>query len=401
MTHFARGGQQMKLVWICTTVLALACIFNASAEPPGDGWFKVWSDEFNSREIDESEWRLITNEDWNKDGKLSWFDAKNVKLDGQHLVIENHWHKSGGSHGEDYSGGRADTHKRWTYGYFEARIRFEDDDNHFWPTFWMWKWLPEGIATEFDIMEFSAWHDTPTQSHHTKGKDNRITEESGEDIDDWHIWAVLWTEDEVSFFIDGDKQYSSPYAESARGEELPIIFTCTPNREKNPRMSGEYPRLLVDWVRVWQPIMDSPEGMATLIPTDEKIVAWSKASGRMLIVSPGKGQLEDLLMAPQLKKEMPSSPFTVVGLDDGHVALKTTDGLYVSVDHDRKDRVYGTANEPGEWERFEWMPQSDGTMALRCVANQRYLTVNKKTYFSLSATATNVGPNEKFRFETL
>lgn len=371
------------------------------ADPPGKQWFKVWADEFKGTEVNEDKWRLVDREDWNQGNQVSWFKSKNVKLDGEHLCIENHWHSTRGENGETFSGGWIDSKEFWTYGYFEARIKLEDDDNHFWPTFWMWKWQPGEQANEFDIMELSGWHDTPTQSHHTAGKKDKATQESGVDIDEWHEWGVLWSKDEVTFYIDGRKRFSSGHEDSAVKELLPIIFTCTPNREKHPKRSGTYPRFMIDWVRVWKPAPDLDKGQAAPLPVGDGVVFFMPKAKKGLQVARGEGALNNLLVLDGQIAKTAMQSFEVEDLGGGLVALKTQSGKYLSVDLEQSMRIYASADEVGDCEKFEWVPQKDGMIALKSCKTKQYCSINKKKIVYLSATASKVGVTERFAYDLL
>lgn len=392
----------LSLKYYSFTLLLATAVCSAvsvHAAPPGKGWEQVWADEFNDRKVDASKWRIHDNLDWDKDGKICWFKPSNVKTENGSLIIENHWYEKPGDHDEDYSGGWIDSLTDWNQGYFEARVKLEFKDKGFWPTFWMWRWMPDRIATEFDIMEYSAYSENPTQSHHTAGKTDHKTEQSSVDMDEWHEWGLLWSDDEVTFYIDGRKQFSSGFEDSAKDERLPIILSCSPNRENHPRLSGTYPRFMVDWVRVWQKAAEPEEGIPPPLPVGVPMVMRSSASRKNWHVATGRGSINRVLLSDQPTDIEDTQRFTIEDLGEGLVAIKTGDGKYLTVDAKQEMRIYATADTVGEWEKFHWLPQKNGTIALRSNKNGKYLTVARRTRFSVSATSRLIGSNEMFVFD--
>lgn len=243
---------------ICLSrILALVALFlvslsTAHSAPPGTGWSLAFSDEFNDTTVDSSKWKISKGQDWSKDGIKCWFYPENVNENGNALVIENKWLPSPGPNGELYSGATIISNQKFTHGYIEARTRLDWVDGHFWPTFWMNEYRADGSANEFDIMEYNHWSTYPTQSHHFPKKEGVTTVPSNASVNEWHVWGVLWTENEITFYVDGIKQFSSERPQVAATDLLPLVFSCSPNLNKNPARTGQYPRFFVDWVRVWQ-----------------------------------------------------------------------------------------------------------------------------------------------------
>lgn len=143
-------------------------------KPPVEGdWVQTFSEEFEKGVLDESKWRMYTENYWDK---RSHFSKDNVILKGGKAILR--YEKKSGFHNDDpklkqtdYATGFLDTYGKWVqrYGYFEARMKLPTGPG-LWPAFWLmpdrgeaegpqWKRADTGRgAMEFDIMEFlSRW----------------------------------------------------------------------------------------------------------------------------------------------------------------------------------------------------------------------------------------------------
>lgn len=184
-----------------------------------EGYHLDWSDEFESGSApSSSEW-------WYETGAGGWGNNEiqeyvSQSKDGVSLAeisdgsLKIKAQKIGG---KIYSI-RINTHRSWTYGWFEARLKLTDAPGA-WPAFWM---MPKNFKTwpgdgEIDIMEYAIStqgkdrssssihcnaynHIQGTQKTHVKGVSNAASE--------FHVYACEWTADEMNFYIDGTKHFS-------------------------------------------------------------------------------------------------------------------------------------------------------------------------------------------------
>ncbi len=143
-------------------------------KPPVEGdWVQTFSEEFDDGTLDETKWRIYTENYWDK---RSHFSKDNVILKDGKAILR--YEKKTGFHNDDpklkqtdYATGFLDTYGKWVqrYGYFEARMKLPTGPG-LWPAFWLmpdrgeaegpqWKRADTGRgAMEFDIMEFlSRW----------------------------------------------------------------------------------------------------------------------------------------------------------------------------------------------------------------------------------------------------
>ena len=185
-----------------------------------DGYRLVWHDEFEQDTVLNAEnW---THEVWRKgfvnnelqeyvnhktpNGQLVT-EVKNGRLL-IHCVKEN---------GKIYSGRvYAKVHEGWQYGYFEASIKLPKGRGT-WPAFWMMpvnfrSWPADG---EIDIMEEVGYHPNYVSSSlhanaHVHSNGTQVTHEilcEGAE-NDFHTYAMLWTAQNITTYVDGRLQLS-------------------------------------------------------------------------------------------------------------------------------------------------------------------------------------------------
>jgi len=197
-----------------------------------EGYNLVWSDEFNDmRENDGKPSMPGTEKWWFETGASGWgnnelqnyidrfigTDTCAVVTDGTLKIIAK-------KKGSEVISIRMNTIESWQYGYFEARLRMPSGKGT-WPAFWM---LPKDFKSwpldgEIDIMEYVGYdpnmvhasvhtmaynHAIGTQKTATKRVENVETE--------FHIYALEWTADRITAFIDGQQYFS--FANDGRGD---------------------------------------------------------------------------------------------------------------------------------------------------------------------------------------
>jgi beta-glucanase (GH16 family) len=235
----------------------------------------IWSDEFEgpAGELpDPDRWVFDIGTDWgNAQLEFDTDRPENVSLDGEgHLAITA---RKESYDGQPYTSGRIKTKDRFerTYGRFEARIKLPVGQG-MWPAFWM---LGADIdeagwpaCGEIDIMEYRG-HE-PRVLHGTihgpgyKGDDsigNRHLLERGGFHEEFHVFAVEWTENKIVWSVDGEVYHS------VTPEDLPVGTEWVYDRPYfillnlavggrwvgAPDEETEFPQsMLVDWVRVYE-----------------------------------------------------------------------------------------------------------------------------------------------------
>ena len=193
-----------------------------SAYDAPDGYSLVWQDEFDKG-------NTLNADDWTHEVKNSgWVNNElqnyvNHTTPGGNLVTEVRNDKlritALKENGKVYSGRvYAHINQGWQYGYFEASIKLPSGKGT-WPAFWMmpvgndWNTNPWPMCGEIDIMEevgcvpnevSSSIH---TQDYnHTKNtqKTHAFVLPGAEG--EFHVYALLWTADEITTYVDGKVQ---------------------------------------------------------------------------------------------------------------------------------------------------------------------------------------------------
>ncbi len=225
------------------------------APPAGKVWRLVWHDEFEGTRLDDTKWASPPPGP-RRDG---WWLPEAVRLDGQgHLTIQTYWD------GTRYVDGCVRTRDKFepTFGWFEARIRFQKQPGH-WSAFWLYNDSVGSTAnagrdgTEIDIIE-KPWLDDRAQhalhwdgygaEHKSEGK---VIEIPGI-MEGFHTFSLWWTPEEYRFYVDGRETWRT----SAGGVcQVPLYIKLsdeigdwagTIRREQLPD------EFLVDYVRVYQ-----------------------------------------------------------------------------------------------------------------------------------------------------
>ena len=278
------------------TLLTLVTAFAAASQTTTTGWQLVWSDEFNGAAgtpPDPTKW----NYDLGHGNPYGWGNGElenytnstaNAFQDGNgNLVIRAIRDSSG-----NFTSARLQTgspgastqtaDNKWQYGLVEARIKLPFGHG-VWPAFWM---LGENIGTvnwpacgEIDIMENfgtygnvnnaatnngTAHGPVATGSGSAYGAGGKITLPLGETVyDDYHIYAIQWSQDSVAFYVDGALYYTATPDKVPAGQWKfnapffillnlaiggPSTFLGTPD----PNLPFANQDMLVDYVRVYQ-----------------------------------------------------------------------------------------------------------------------------------------------------
>jgi beta-glucanase (GH16 family) len=242
--------------------------------PPRRGYSLVWQDEFDGTALDSTKWTVYSGP---RRAAQNTADAVAV-ADG---VLTITTYTQDGVHFTGF----LDTAGKFltAYGWFEARIRFESSPGE-WGAFWLQSPTmgnPVGdvgtAGAEIDVVEhrFSDtadvdisnsyginlhWDGYGASHRHVGGRG--VPMAGAEALQGgWHTYALLWTPERYTFFLDGVAQWATQAGVSRRPEFIKL--TC---EVQDASWAGHIPaggygprgrsttRMLVDWVRVWQPV---------------------------------------------------------------------------------------------------------------------------------------------------
>jgi len=249
----------------------IPCILNAQE------WELIWSDEFSGNSINSEYWtHEIGTGDWGwGNGELQYYQEENTSVENGHLTIEAREEPQGilGQWNVPYfySSSRIITRDKFDfrYGKVEARMKTIDGTG-FWPAFWL---LPNGGCWpengEIDIME--QWgNDGPTNqttgaAHAGDGCQGSSIYQSwnttinGSYADDFHTYSIIWYENYIGWYVDGDLKHFITPASFSGGFEWPYnqdnwyIILNLAVTNSGPNDNTVFPSdIEIDYVRVYQ-----------------------------------------------------------------------------------------------------------------------------------------------------
>jgi uncharacterized protein (TIGR03437 family) len=258
-------------------IIAVACLLLldgaaawAQTPPAGMSWQLLWSDEFNGAAgspPNPTYWTYDLGTDCCGNNELETYTnlPENAHMDGfGHLDI----HIENPSPGV-YTSARIKTEGLFgvDYGRIEARIKIPAGQG-MWPAFWM---LGNNITNigwpncgEIDIMEnIGSTPATAYGSLHGPDSYNATAQyqlPSGALADDFHVYSVEWSANEITFYVDGNLYETQSSGASGWVFNLPsnpffIILNAAVGGDwpGAPNATTVFPQdMLVDYVRVYQ-----------------------------------------------------------------------------------------------------------------------------------------------------
>ncbi len=265
------------LVLLCACVPYAGRTAPAAIQPPRPGYRLVWHDEFDGAALDTAKWTAYAGA--RRDAQNS--PAAVAVADGA-LTITTY--TEGGVHRTGF----IDTANRFltTYGWLEARIRFESSPGE-WGAFWIQSPTmgnPVGdvaaAGAEIDVAEHrfsdSAGADISNSyginlhwdgygaAHRHAGGIGAPPAGAPRLQGGWHLYAVRWTPESYTFFLDGVEQWATRESVSRRPEFIKLTCEVQDGGWAGHIPAGGYgprdrsaTRMQVDWVRVWRPLSTS------------------------------------------------------------------------------------------------------------------------------------------------
>jgi beta-glucanase (GH16 family) len=261
------------------------------APAPAGEWKLVWSDEFDRPgSPDPAKWDY--EEGFIRNNESQYYTrgrSENARVEGGHLVIEARhepWANPrfdakarSGRRGSpatrpsaEYTSASLTTFGRaeWTYGRVEVRAKLPKGRG-VWPAAWMLgvnrRQVGWPACGEIDILEFVGH--TPDTVHatvHFRNRDGRHQQSGdrlkvGDPCDDFHVYAVEWTPEQMEFFFDGRPyhHFDLAGADDKKGDNAflhpqhLILNFAVGGAWGGPVDPAVFPQqYLVDYVRVYQ-----------------------------------------------------------------------------------------------------------------------------------------------------
>jgi beta-glucanase (GH16 family) len=261
----------------------------------------VWSDEFEGAGvIDSDKWHHQTQipNPW------GWFNGEQQHYtdneensylsDGLlHIVAKRQDYVDQGLQ-QEFTSARLNSKFAFTYGRVEARARLPQGDGT-WPAIWMLGknvseiggfWYPEYGTTawpacgEIDIMEHWGWNQHYVSSALHTPSSSGATENYGglyavDVSNEFHIYGMEWTEEEIRFTVDGQVHYSyQPAQQNAATwpyfEDQYLILNVA--IEEGVDASFQESEMELDYIRVYQQAANSVDEVAAAM---QESIAWT------------------------------------------------------------------------------------------------------------------------------
>lgn len=234
----------------------------------------VWSDEFNYKGLpDSSKWGYDRGAGGWGNNELQYYTRgrqENARVQDSNLVIEA---RKENFEGAAYTSARLVSKNKgdWKYGRFEIRAKLPAGKG-MWPAIWMLptKWMYGGWpqSGEIDIMENVGYlPDSIFGTVHTGAYNHSINTQKVKSIltknisTSFHVYAIEWTAEEISFFVDG-KKYNNFKNEHTNSAAWPFDqeFHLLLNIAVGGNWGGKYgvddnifpQQMVIDYVRVYQ-----------------------------------------------------------------------------------------------------------------------------------------------------
>ncbi len=239
----------------------------------------IWSDEFNTTGLpDTSKWTYDKGNGcpdicgWGNN-ELQFYThnrQENARVQNGTLIIEARKEDFAGS---KYTSARLASKNKgdWKYGRFEIKAKLPSGRG-MWPAIWMlptkWEYGGWPHSGEIDIMEnVGYWPDSLLSTIHTGAFNGMINTQKTEGVNRndlskaFHVYAMEWTADSISFFIDDKKYHVFPNNHSG-SEAWPFDkeFHLLLNIAVGGNWGGKFgvddavfpQKMEIDYVRVYQ-----------------------------------------------------------------------------------------------------------------------------------------------------
>ncbi|RED97407.1 glycoside hydrolase family 16 protein [Marinoscillum furvescens] len=247
-----------------------------TTDPSPSSLALVWSDEFNTSEVDLSKWTIIEGDGCPElcgfgNQELQHYASENITLDDGILKITARKEQKGQraySSGKLVSKGKGD----WKYGKVVVRARLPQGTGT-WPAIWMLPTLDRPLNWprdgEIDIMEHVGYNQGMVYGTiHTEKYNHAIGTHISDSIyvqnvhEEFHDYAVFWDEQIMIWSVDGTE-----YARIAKGneeyagwpfdQEYHLIINLAVGGAWGGKMGVDdsiWPQSLeIDYVKVYQP----------------------------------------------------------------------------------------------------------------------------------------------------
>ena len=306
--------------------LALCVIQSAKAD-----WRLVWNDEFSGGSIDTNHWTFDigtgTPPGWGNN-ELEYYTsrAQNAYVSNGvlHIVAQSESYN-----GSSYTSAKLKTSGLFsqTYGRFEFRARLPQGQGY-WPALWLMPrdsvygtWAASG---EIDVMEnngsdpatvLGTIHYGGQWPNQAQSSGPAYTFQAGDAVTNFHVYALEWTSNAISWYVDSELYETQTYWWSSGGTYpapfdqpfyLIMNLAVGGNFVGNPGANTVFPgEMQVDYVRVYDWVVAPP---LKVTPSGANVIlTWpTNATGFALLFATN-------LVSPTVWKTNSTAPVVISG----------------------------------------------------------------------------------------
>lgn len=353
-------GHRLRPLAVAAGLAASLCALAGpvdTGKPEATAWHlaDAWSDEFDGESLDAGKW-VLGNPYWPgippgryMDGNVVVADGKLqlwAKADNPPPPPERFNYRQESYH--TYSVASASLSQKIQYGYFEVRAKPMPARINC--AFWLYEYVAAGQpgegTYEIDVFEIGATSPGRERTVHTnyhvflgdpamETAAGRISESQkweapGPLADGFSIYALLWNEQELAFFVDGQKIRSMPNLHFHR--PMTVKFTA----ETHPNWFGVDPAELpaafeIDYIRTWREVplaallvVGAAPGGTTVPPAGGRLVSHGAPMPLRAVPAPGHVFRGWQLEAGLGVIAEPNRPETTIAISGGTVFLRPT-----------------------------------------------------------------------------
>jgi beta-glucanase (GH16 family) len=210
-----------KLIFIIVSLVLLFSCKEKTAEP-AKTYTLVWADEFDGNSVNLDNWNFVL---WDA-GKVNNEWQQYVEDTAYYKVEDGKLYITAKKTGENEKGGYTSTRlnskqkREFKYGRIEFRAKMPEGRGT-WPALWMlgsnhdeagWPY-----CGEIDVMEYVGYEPSITHTNiHTKSDygytNNKVSINLKSAEEEFHTYGVIWTKDEIKFYIDSPENIKNTYA---------------------------------------------------------------------------------------------------------------------------------------------------------------------------------------------
>lgn len=274
---------------LADALLIAQCAAAAEQNCPGATFDTlVWHDDFDGDALDTSRWQIFAGS-YGTPYRVQTYrdDPANVRVADGELTLRATYDAATDTYfsgmvttndiGQPANPKWAKGNLGWTYGRFEIRAAVPYGRG-MWPALWMrpidnvyGEWPASG---EIDILEYlGPQSDNPNApierviaNIHYSGLDGGRKQQKGTtpitatSAQEFHVYAVEWTPERLTFSVDGDIFHEVSSWESNQGafptpfdQPFDLIFNLQVGGWAGDPVPADFPgAIVIDWVRIWQ-----------------------------------------------------------------------------------------------------------------------------------------------------